>query len=121
MCAVRKPLIWLKGEVKSPPFSKEARLEAGQLLGRLQEGALIGMPHSRPMSGIGPGCHELRIKDEKHEWRIFYRTDPDGIPIVGVVPKGTKATPKHVMDDCKKRLKRYDAARDAARKKGGGG
>ena len=72
MCAVRKPLIWLKGEVKSPPFSKEARLEAGQLLGRLQEGALIGMPHSRPMPGIGPGCHELRIKDEKHEWRIFY-------------------------------------------------
>jgi phage-related protein len=123
MCAERKPLVWLKGEVKSPPFSKEARLEAGHLLGRLQDGELIGMPHSRPMPSIGPRCHELRVRDEGHYWRIFYRVDPDAIPIMGVVPKGTRATPKHVIDECKDRLKRYDAVRKAARKaarEGGG-
>ena len=27
-----KPLVWLRGEVKTPPFSAEARLEAGSLL-----------------------------------------------------------------------------------------
>jgi DNA-binding XRE family transcriptional regulator len=33
-----KPVVWLAGEVKTPPFSKEARLEAGVLLRRLQRG-----------------------------------------------------------------------------------
>ena len=30
-----KPLVWLKGEVKTPPFSNQARLEAGLLLRQL--------------------------------------------------------------------------------------
>jgi hypothetical protein len=29
-----KPLVWLHGEVKTPPFSKSARIEAGFLLRR---------------------------------------------------------------------------------------
>jgi hypothetical protein len=33
-----KPLVWLHGEVKTPPFSQEARIEAGVLLRRLQQG-----------------------------------------------------------------------------------
>ena len=33
-----KPLVWLRGEIKSPPFSADARLEAGVLLRRLQRG-----------------------------------------------------------------------------------
>jgi hypothetical protein len=31
-----KPLAWLHGEIKTPPFSSEARIEAGVLLRRLQ-------------------------------------------------------------------------------------
>jgi hypothetical protein len=31
-----KPLIWLHAEVKTPPFSLAARLEAGTLLRQLQ-------------------------------------------------------------------------------------
>jgi hypothetical protein len=27
-----KPIVWLHGEIKMPPFSKEAKLEAGFLL-----------------------------------------------------------------------------------------
>jgi hypothetical protein len=41
-----KPLVWLHGEVKTPPFSAEARVEAGVLLRRLQDGESLGMPHS---------------------------------------------------------------------------
>ena len=33
----------LSGQIKTPPFSKEARLEAGSLLRRLQEGELLEM------------------------------------------------------------------------------
>jgi hypothetical protein len=33
-----KPLVWLKGEVKTPPFTQTARLEVGYLLRLLQEG-----------------------------------------------------------------------------------
>jgi hypothetical protein len=42
-----KPLVWLHGEVKTPPFSQEARIEAGFLLRQLQEGEILGLPHSR--------------------------------------------------------------------------
>src|SRR5438270_11580647 len=52
MAAGRKPLVWLHGEVKTPPFTKEGRVEAGTLLRRLQEGERLGMPVSRPMSSI---------------------------------------------------------------------
>jgi hypothetical protein len=60
-----KPIVWLKGEVKTPPFSRDARIEAGTLLRRLQRGEMIGLPHNRPMPGIGRRCHELRITDKK--------------------------------------------------------
>src|SRR4051794_12960356 len=53
-----KPLVWLAGEIKTPPFSVEARIEAGELLRRLQDGELLRMPHSRPMPSIGPRRHE---------------------------------------------------------------
>ena len=65
-----KPLIWLKGEVKTPPFSAPARLEAGLFLRRLQQGQTLALPHSRPMAVIGKQCHELRISDRDQIWRI---------------------------------------------------
>ncbi len=105
-----KPLVWLHGEVKTPPFSLEARIEAGTLLRLLQGGAKIGMPHSRPMPSIGKRCHELRIPDEAVIWRIIYRTDSDAIVIAEVFAKKTSKTPKKVIDTCKWRFKRYNEA-----------
>ena len=32
MGRIDKPLVWLRGEVKTPPFSQAARLEAGYVL-----------------------------------------------------------------------------------------
>jgi len=103
-----KPLVWLHGEIKTPPFSLEARIEAGTLLRLLQGGAGIGMPNSRPMPSIGRRCHELRIPDEEVSWRIVYRTDSDAIVIAEVFAKKSGKTPKKVIDKCKRRLKRYD-------------
>ena len=108
MKKTRKPLVWLKGEVKTPPFSKEARIEAGCLLRDLQEGVLLSLPQSRPMPSIGKRCHELRITDRNEIWRIVYRIDDDGIIIAAVFKKKTRETPKRTMDECRRRLKKYD-------------
>ncbi|MBX9929412.1 MAG: type II toxin-antitoxin system RelE/ParE family toxin [Gemmatimonadaceae bacterium] len=80
-----KPLVWLHGE-------------------------RLSMPISRPMPNIGPRCHELRITDETVTWRIMYRLDIDAIVLLEVFAKKTPQTPKHVIDTCKSRLRRYDAA-----------
>ena len=107
MSQADKPLAWLYGEVKTPPFSRESRLDAGFLLRRLQKGESLGMPQSRPMPAIGPRCHELRITDESVKWRIVYRVDPDAVVIAAVFKKKTTKTPKEVIDVCKDRLRRY--------------
>lgn len=110
MAPTDKPLVWLKDEVKTPPFSAEARLEAGYLLRLLRKGERLGMPHSRPMTSVGPRCHELRITEESVTWRIIYRIDPDAIVIVEVFGKKDRKTPKLVIESSKKRLKDYDAS-----------
>ena len=86
-----KPLAWLRGEVKTPPFSQDARIEAGFLLRRLQRGESIGLPHARPMPAIGAGCHELRIVDRDHTWRIVYHIARDAV----------------VIAECRKRLEAF--------------
>lgn len=107
MSKQRKPLAWMHGEVKTPPFSSEARVEAGVLLRHLQEGVKISLPHSRPMLSIGSGCHELRIPDENRTWRIVYFVDTTAIVILEVFAKTTSKTPQAVIDVCKARLKHY--------------
>lgn len=103
-----KPLVWLKGEVKTPPFSTSARLEVGFYLRKLQQGEFLSMPISRPMPNIGTNCHELRINDQQQTWRIIYRIDEDAIIIIEVFNKTTNKTPKKVIEICQKRLKQYD-------------
>ena len=102
-----KPLVWLHGQIKTPPFSKEARIEAGYLLRRLQRGENLRLPHSRPMLSIGKRCHELRITDRDQDWRIVHRVDPDAVVILEVFAKTTRQTPQSVIDACKRRLKQY--------------
>lgn len=109
MSPTDKPLAWLHGEIKTPPFSKEARLEAGLLLRLLQRGESIGMPHSRPMPTIGSRCHELRIQDKQDTWRIVYRIDADAIVLLDVFSKKTRTTPKRTIELCRRRLKDYDS------------
>lgn len=110
MTAEDKPLVWLHGEIKTPPFSAAARQEAGMLLRRLQRGENLGMPHSRPMPSVGAQCHELRIRDESRNWRIIYRIDYDAIVIVEVFQKTSRQTPISVIEVCQRRLRDYDGA-----------
>jgi len=103
-----KPIVWLRGEVKTPPFSKEARIEAGYLLRLLQCGETLALPHSRPMPAIAARCQELRVNDVAATFRIIYRADPDAVVILKVFSKKTRQTPRTVIESCKRRLREYD-------------
>lgn len=103
-----RPLIWLHGEVKTPPFSAAARLKSGWLLRRLQVREILSMPHSRPLPELGPRCHELRVHDGDLTWRLIYRLDWDAVVLVEVFCKKTRTTPDSVLTTCRQRLKEYD-------------
>jgi phage-related protein len=104
---LNKPLVWLRSEVKTPPFSAEARVEAGFLLRRLQKGESLSLPHSRPMPSVGSQCHELRVNDENQTWRIVYHVATDAVVILDVLSKKTAATPNEVLTNCRRRLAAY--------------
>ena len=103
-----KPLVWMHGEISTPPFSEAARIEAGYLLRKLQKGQDLSLPQSRPMPSIGTNCHELRIPDENLTWRLVYKIYPDAILILEVFAKKTGRTPKTVIGTCQKRINRFE-------------
>jgi len=84
---INKAVVWLHGEVKTPPFSTNARVEIGHLLRLLQQGLSLTLPQSRPMPTVGRRCHELRVQDQDVVWRVVYRADPDAIVVVDVFEK----------------------------------
>lgn len=104
-----KELVWLHGEVHTPPFSHEARIEVGHLLRLLQQGHLLSMPLSRSLPILGARCHELRVQDQDVSWRVIYRIDTDAIVIADVFAKKTQTTPKDVLENCKRRFSQYDS------------
>lgn len=104
---MNKPLVWLHGEVGTPPFSAKGRSEAGYLLRLLQNGERLGLPESRPMPGIGHNCHELRVLDEDVSWRILYALTTDAVVVLEVFEKKTRATPKQALDAARRRWQRY--------------
>jgi phage-related protein len=103
-----KPLVFLHGEIKTPPFSEEARKEAGYLLWQLQIGESIGMPRAEPLPIVGRRCGALRIRDDQHNWRIMYRVDATVVLVIEVYDKKSRKIPDEVVDRCKTRLQRYD-------------
>ena len=87
------------------------------LLRLLQEEERLGMPQAEPLPDVGLRCGALRVRDAEHNWRIMYRIDSDAVLVVEVYPKKTRKIPDEVIERCKKRLKQYDAAVRAAKKK----
>lgn len=111
-----KPVVWLHGEIKTPPFTAAGRQEAGMFLRLLQNGERLTMPESEPLADVGRRCGALRVRDAEHNWRIMYRIDTDAVLILEVYAKKTRKIPKEVIERCQSRLKNYDAAVEAAKK-----
>jgi hypothetical protein len=56
------PLAWLSGEIKTPPFGSESRIEAGFLLRRLQRGESLVCPtrvRCRVSGQVATSCESL--------------------------------------------------------------
>jgi len=109
MIPLHKQVVWLSGKPTTPPLSNVARVEVGYLLRYVQAGISLSLPHSRPMSGIGKNCHELRINDANVTWRFYYRIDSDFIICAEWNCKKTQQTSKSTIELCQKRLKVYDS------------
>lgn len=103
-----KLVFWLHTEIKTPPFSENARLTAGYFIRKLQQRETLSMPDLRPMPSIGDRCCELRIPDSDKTWRIICRIDENAILILNIFLKKTRTTPKKEIDLAKNRLKAYE-------------
>lgn len=87
-------------------FPEDIRRELGKAIYDLQNGETLKLPLSRPMSSIGIGVEELRVKDRSGVYRAFYFTRlADRVVIFHAFMKKTQQTPKHDIDLGKKRLK----------------
>lgn len=71
---------------------------------------MLGPPSSRPLPGLGPRVHELRVADEEKKltWRIVCRIDPDAILVAHWWAKKTQKTAKKDLDRCRRRLRDYE-------------
>ena len=65
-----KPLVWLDGEIKTPPFSSEARLEAGFLLRRLQLGQALSLHVRLARSGRRMMDKRKKAALEASGWKV---------------------------------------------------
>ena len=85
-------------------FPKDARREAGYQLFQVQ----IGEEPSdwKPMTSIGPGVREIRIRQASGAYRIIYvATIGDAVHVLHAFQKKTQATAKRDIDLAKARLR----------------
>jgi phage-related protein len=86
-------------------FPDDARREAGYQLFQVQ----IGEEPSdwKPMTSIGPGVREIRIRQASGAYRIIYLTTiGDLVHVLHAFQKKTQAPPKREIDLAKARLRR---------------
>jgi phage-related protein len=100
--------VWLRGEVKTPPFLKKLGSRHAICSDCSRKGRCLDFHTHARMPTIGVRCHELRITDHQGTFRIVYRTDPDAVVIAAVFSKKTQKTPSAVIEACKRRLRDYD-------------
>ena len=81
-------------------------MRIAEMLDLLAQGESMGMPVSRPMPEIANGSHELRLKDESGQYRVFYYTKVSNMLLVfHFFKKKSQATPKKEVDIAQKRLR----------------
>jgi len=85
-------------------FPQEARREAGFQLDRVQRG--LDPFDWKPMSSVGAGVREIRVRDESGAFRVLYVTKfEDAVYVLHCFQKKTRATPKRDIDLAEKRYR----------------
>ncbi|MGN6469636.1 MAG: type II toxin-antitoxin system RelE/ParE family toxin [Rhizobiaceae bacterium] len=85
-------------------FPEAARKEAGVQLHKIQ----LGFDPSdwKPMSSVGPGVREIRIRDEAGAFRILYVANRgDALYVLHALQKKTQRTAKQDLNIAISRLK----------------
>jgi phage-related protein len=85
-------------------FPREARREAGFQLDRVQRG--LEPFDWKPMSSVGAGVREIRVRDESRAFRVLYVGKfEDAVYVLHCFQKKTQATPKRDIDLAEKRYR----------------
>ena len=99
-----KPLYWLGDSLEAlKQFSDAAMREAGHQLNRVQEG--FEPDDWKPMTTVGVGVKEVRIKSEK-AYRVMYAAKfPEAVYVLHAFDKKTQRTSKRDLDLATNRYK----------------
>lgn len=100
-----KPLVFLGDALEQlRAFPEPVRKEAGVQLHKLQ----LGLdPHDwKPMTAIGSGVREIRIRDDSGAFRVIYITKiEDAVYVLHAFQKKTQQTAKRDLDLAAARLR----------------
>lgn len=102
------------GDLKS--FPAEARREAGFNLDFVQCG--LDPENWRPMTAIGAGVNEIRIRDVTGAYRVIYLARrPEAVYVLHCFQKQTEKTSHHDMHLARMRFKAIPKPRDGSHEK----
>ena len=95
-----------KARIALKSFPESVRRELGKAIFDLQNGHKLSMPLSRPMPSVANGVEELRLKDAKGAYRVFYLASfTNAVLIFHAFTKKTPRTPLSEIVLGQKRLK----------------
>jgi phage-related protein len=107
---ILKAVIWMgSSRADLIGFPADARREAGYQLERVQHG---DEPQDwKPMSSVGPGVREIRIREPSGAFRVMYlATRPEAIYVLHCFQKKSQQTSRQDLALAKARLKAVPAA-----------
>lgn len=84
-------------------FPDGARRAAGFQLDRLQRG--LEPLDWKPMTSIGPGAQEIRVREEGGAFRVIYLARlPEAVYVIHCFQKKTQRTPRRDLELARRRL-----------------
>lgn len=100
-----KLIVWMGSSLSDlKAFPDDPRREAGYQLDRVQNGLLPS--DWKPMTTIGPGVREIRIREESGAFRVIYVVQAgDAIHVLHCFRKTTQKTSLHDLRLAQERLK----------------
>lgn len=104
----QKPVVWLGTSLDDlRGFPRNAIQRCGYQLSKVEAGE---EPDDwKPMTSVGKGVKEIRVKCDDGAFRVFYVVDrPDAIYVLHAFQKTTQKTEKRDIDLGKDRLKSLD-------------
>jgi phage-related protein len=102
--------IYISDQVRSEirDWPTDVRKDLGAILTKLQIGFSVGFPDTKPIFTVAKGVFEIRLKDERGIFRVFYFIKTElGIVVFHSFQKKSQKTPKQEIDTGRKRMRIY--------------